>query len=169
MTNTNGINNSTSPTTYTASPPQNNNGYNCGGVYGTSTSANVYYPSSSNYVYCPNTYTTTSTISLYPSKDKYGIIKLPRREMPNAVYVLGRMVTLGILGADVECAYMEDCLIFAPGVVNLVMLNNHTTIILEYFDEMFHFNIGENGLLWDIQKPNILNSRLISVTKKRTI
>src|SRR5271157_4803221 len=68
---------------------------------GTSTSGGQYQPIAPTYTYyvCG-----------------YKVMKLPRKEMPKTVYALGKMVTLGILGSDCECAYTGQHLVFAPNV-----------------------------------------------------
>lgn len=93
----------------------------------------------------PNT-GTTGTITFSNQAEKYSVMDLPREDMPIKVFVCGRMLTLGMLGSDVEVAYTGDKLIFSPGVINVICYNDRTTISLEYKDEIYHYNyIGTDG------------------------
>jgi hypothetical protein len=93
-----------------------------------------------------------------PSAYTYKSMELTRKEMPNAVYIDGMIVTLGIIGSDVECAYIGTHLIFTPGVAEAF---DTTTLILDYKDEMYHYNIKPSVI------RNKLNTTLLSVTIKK--
>ena len=68
-------------------------------------------------------------------------MELPVSKMPKKIYINGRLLTLGIFGSSVECAYAGKHLIFAPGLLDsYVTLRNHT-IILEYKDKTYNYNI----------------------------
>lgn len=83
------------------------------GIYGTSTGGAI-CTNPPTYIY-PITGVTYTSISPQP----YLVMDLPKNELPKAVYVCGRMMTLGLLGTPVECAYTGECLIFEPGVITL--------------------------------------------------
>jgi hypothetical protein len=94
---------------------------------------------------------TTTGITINSTQiDKYVEFKLPKDKMPISVFVCGRMITIGLLGTDVECAYIpktsekqDDCaqLIFSPGVLSSISYNNRLTVSLDYEDEIYHYNI----------------------------
>lgn len=131
-------------------------GQNCGG----SLCGNGYWYQQPYYQPSNITFHTMST-----PNQKYSVMDLPRKDMPTSVYVCGRMVTLGILGTDVECAYVGEYLVFAPGIVNYVW-NSRTTVIVEYKDEIYHYNIGANGTDMYAKESSKLNAILVSTIKK---
>lgn len=124
------------------------NQYSSGG-YGYGTSGNGIYTYPNGITYIPTTTTigtgaagtgyyggyATSTITYTYT---YKAMKLPRKEIPRTVYVSGRMVTLGIIGSEAECAYAGEHLIFAPGITETL---GNTTIILEYPDEIYNYKV----------------------------
>jgi len=111
--------------------------------------------------------TSGTTISIgYNSNDKYAVFDLPREGMPIAVYVCGRMLTLGILGTDVECAFTGDKLVFEPGAVSAISWGNRITISLEYADEIYHYNVGSNGQIEYLPNSSTLVTTLVSTLKK---
>jgi len=92
----------------------------------------------------------------------YKVMKLPKKEMPKTAYICGKMVTLGILGSDCECAYTGEHLVFAPGVAEGTYLGKGT-IILEYSDETYSYCILDPDVT---TAKNALNTKLISVIPK---
>lgn len=85
----------------------------------------------------------------------YKTMELPRKDIPSAVLIDGRIVTLGALGTDVECAHIEGFLVFAPGVTE-----GKTILVLEY---------PEGNYTYNIQSPatkKVLDVKLVSATKK---
>jgi hypothetical protein len=118
----------------------------------------------------PNIFTTPSTsgyISINTQPEKYSLFELPRKKCPSAVYVNGRMVTLGIIGSDVECAYMGQYLAFSPGVLTALTYGNRITVILEYKTAMYHYNVGDSMTgLKHRDCSTILDAQLLSTIKK---
>jgi len=109
----------------------------------------------------------TSTFNFRLGNDKYAVMNLPRKELPLAVYICGRMLTLGILGTDVECAYTGKQIVFEPGVVSTVKFGNRITVSVEYKDEIFHYNIGQNGIIaYENEKSSTLEVTLVSTIRK---
>ena len=113
-------------------------------------------------VYTPATYPTvptpynpapTTTWTYINIRPKYTTFDLPVNECPVAVYVNGRMMTLGILGSDVQAAYTGDQLIFAPEVFSLTS-DSSTTLIIEYPDVFYHYNVI--GYFEDSTKIDVL-------------
>lgn len=115
----------------------------------------------------PYTYTTGTTISIgYNKNEKYAVMELPRTDLPIAVYVCGRMLTLGILGTDVECAYTGDKLVFEPGAVSAVAMGNRITVSVEYNDEIYHYNVGNDGHVVYEDNSSTLVVTLVSTISK---
>lgn len=109
----------------------------------------------------------TSTFKFGLGNDKYAVMNLPRKELPLAVYICGRMLTLGILGTDVECAYTGKQIVFEPGVVSSAKFGNRITVSVEYKDEIFHYNIGRNGnIAYENEKSSTLEVTLVSTIRK---
>ena len=142
-------------------------GNTTGGIYGTNGQGSggwwngVYYPYTTypnNGIYYP--YTTTTYI---PPDSKYTVMELPRQDMPTKIYVCGKLVTLGILGTDVECAYIGGQIVFSPNVISINWLGR-TTIIVEYKDEIYNYNINKEGMY--VGTSHILNTTLVSTIKK---
>lgn len=117
----------------------------------------------------PNSGGNGSTISspnigggvvMSPGESKYQEMELPKEDMPVSVFVAGRMLTLGIIGSDVEAAYMgKNLMMFKPGVINVIQFNSTLTLSIEYKNEIYHYNVTNNladkidvGLLSVIQK-----------------
>lgn len=98
------------------------------------------------YTIQPNTITTTGAFNFGLNKnEKYAVVELDREDVPMAVYICGRMLTLGILGTAVECAFTGNKLVFEPGVVSAIAFGNRITMSIEYDDEIRHYNIGTAG------------------------
>jgi hypothetical protein len=103
----------------------------------------------------------------YPQTESYVVFKLPWDEMPNKVYVNGRLMTLGKLGADVQAAYdNEEQLVFRLGELNNASVyasNTKITVSVEYEDTMFHYNVKHiNGQITFLPNTNIVDAVLVS-------
>jgi len=99
---------------------------------------------------------------------KYVVFELPRAEMPNKVFVCGRLVSLGILGEDVVAAWdKDDKLVMDPSELNALYVNR-MEISLEYDDCMFYYKIAIDDSLYGQVKAklvagsNILEATLVS-------
>ena len=98
-----------------------------------------------SYVY------TTITAPQYT----YKTMELPRKGIPTQVLINGLPVTLGPLGTDVDCAYTDTLLVFAPGVTE-----GKALIVLEY---------PEGSYSYVLQSPatkHILDLKLVSASQK---
>lgn len=132
----------------------------------------------------PNNYTITgnaiATISttypmsasigpLQPSLNaKYSVMNLPRKKTPIAVFASGRMLTLGLLGTCVECAYTSEQIIFSPGTINALTFNGKVTVSVEYEDEILHYNIGDEiGNHYESDTSSTLIVMLVSTIRKK--
>jgi hypothetical protein len=121
-----------------------------------------------NNTYLPGQMSFSTGVSIaYNQNEKYAVMNLPRKELPLAVYVCGRMLTLGILGTDVECAYTGEQLIFEPGAVSAIRFGSRITASVEYNDEILHYNVGQNGAVtYEGWNSSTLEVTLISTIKK---
>lgn len=104
---------------------------------------------------------------IYNNHDCYAIFELPRRKIPRRVYLCGRLVTLGALGTDVECAYAGKKLIFEPGLINALTYNGRVTISLEYDDCTYHYNAGSQGIPAFKSSSKTLDAQLVSKIEHR--
>jgi hypothetical protein len=133
------------------------------------------YTSNTLYFTCPrcgstggcNCYSPTITFSNTNIKSRYAVFKLPKEKtgkMPNKVYVSGRLVTVGILGSDVQAAYAKDKLVFSPGELNIVQFNERLTVSLDYGDWLYHYNVKKS--MCDVVEfeddSNIVKAELVS-------
>ena len=109
---------------------------------------------------------SSGTITINSGDTKYSVVDLPRDGMPIAVFVAGRMVTLGVLGTDVECAFTGDKLVFSPGVIAAINFGRNITMSIEYADEILHYNVGNNGYVEYEENSSRLVVRLVSTIKK---
>lgn len=182
------LNNQTS-TTISASNSNNSQGvigtsgnYGLGGqgIIGTGSSSGGIYVGggtttapSNNWIWQQQPYITTTgtgsiSISSTPNNnDKYAVFDLPRNKIPEAVYVSGRMVTMGFLGTDAECAFVGDKLIFSPGVLSQVRYNEKITLILQYASTMYHYKVHHNfGLVEMLPESNMVKTTLLSEIKR---
>jgi len=112
-----------------------------------------------------NWYATTFNID-YSKNCKYAVAELPRKDMPISVFICGRMLTLGILGTDVECAYTGEKLVFSPGVVGAISYGSRITMSVEYSNEIYHYNIGKEGRIEYINDSSTMVTALASTIKK---
>lgn len=111
-----------------------------------------------------NSYTTSNT----NTNLKYAVVELARKDVPVAVYVCGRMVTLGILGTDVECAFTGDKLVFKPYVIIATNFGSKITLSIEYDNEIQHYNMGKNGqIIYINEQPSTLEVTLVSTIVKK--
>lgn len=112
-------------------------------------SIQINYDTTGNIVWIdPNDqyYWPTNTIN-YPTTNSlanhHSIMDLPvKNKMPISVFVCGRMITLGIIGSNVECAYINGQLIFMPGTLDGVF-GKQITVSIEYNDAIYHYNLGQ--------------------------
>jgi len=114
---------------------------------------------------------SSSTITfsnITSSTPKYTVFKLPKEKfgiMPNKVYVSGRLVTVGILGSDVQAAFTKDKMIFSPGELNIVQYNDRLTVSLDYGDWLYHYNINKTiygAVEFEDDDSNVVVARLVS-------
>ena len=160
-----GINNSGSGAIWiapnTTTPAPNNNPWN---PPKNSPYIAPYQPQQNN----PYIYTTTSgtSINIKSGTDKYAVMKLERNDLPTHVFVSGRLVTMGLLGTDVEVAFVGDQLVFSPGVINSISYEGRVTLSVEYKDEIQHYNIGRDGEIWFIDDSLEIDAVLLSKVAK---
>lgn len=115
----------------------------------------------SNNICFGNTGTASINLNL-----KQSVFNLPRKDAPIAVYLCGRLLTLGILGTNVECAYTGKKLIFEPGIISTSRINGRVTISVEYCNETYHYNLGNEGQVEYSPNSSILVAELVSIIKK---
>jgi len=133
----------------------------------TTTYPNITTPSTTTIPMTSGTISTNSTFA-FAAQGKYSVFELPQKSVPEAVYVSGRLVTLGILGSDVECAFSGDKLIFAPGVLNAVAYGTRMTLSLKYYNKTYHYNVGHSGTIAYKEGSNTMDSDLVStISHKR--
>ena len=105
--------------------------------------------SSSGITWSPNyggTWGGSTTITV-GAPNTYKVFNLPREdEMPEEVYACGRLLTLGLIGTDVECAFLGDKLLFEPGLLNALMIHNRLTLSVKYSDATYHYNLIDSGI-----------------------
>lgn len=104
------------------------------------------------------------------SNDKYAVFRLPEKTIPNKVYVSGRLITVGILGSDVQAAYAGgNKLIFAPHELGVVEYNNRLTVSLDYGDYVYHYNVQKNdyGKIQYEDESTVVKAKLVSKVKQR--
>lgn len=114
---------------------------------------------------------TSSTFTVGSDIKKYSVFTLPKPDVvPNKVYVSGRLLTVGILGSDVQAAFNgKDKLVFAPGEINIVRYNEKLTISLDYGDWLYHYNVefDEFGAIKYEEDSNIVKVKLVSKVAQR--
>lgn len=116
--------------------------FECGGdsieyLSSSSNGYNINFPQYQQPLYT-QTYTTTSINS---QNEDYMVFPLPEEKGLQAVFVNGRMVTLGILGSDAECCFANKSIIMDRSVLG-IMYNSKATLILEYKDHYYHYSLG---------------------------
>lgn len=134
----------TSTTITTTTDGTSTNGWN--GTYtqdSTTSSDIIFYPSGTG---AGGTISSPSNggmiITSFP--DIYQKMEMPREDMPISIFVAGRMLTLGIIGSDVEAVYMgENIMMFKPSVLNIIQFNT-LTLSVEYKDEIYHYNVVDS-------------------------
>ena len=139
-----------------------------GGVTGTPNpnSGGITVTPSQPYIYSPSSTITFSS----PPKQKYTVFKLPiKGKLPNKVYVSGRLVTVGILGSDVQAAFTGDKIVFGPGEIDVMQYNDRLTIALDYGDWLYHYNIEKNeyNVIEFEEDSNIIIAKLVSKVEQR--
>jgi len=134
-----------------------------------STSGNIWVTgsgsgsSSGQITLAPNTGTWNwGGYQIHNNHDCYAIFELPERRIPRRVYLCGRLVTLGAIGTDVECAFAGKKLIFEPGLINALTFNGRVTVSLEYDDCTYHYNIGREGIPAFRPNSKTLDAQLVS-------
>jgi hypothetical protein len=110
----------------------------------------------------------SGTITFSNTKQKYTVFKLPiKGVLPNKVYVAGRLVTVGILGSDVQAAFTGDKLVFSPNTIDINGYN--ITVSLDYGDWLYHYNLISKygGLQFESEDSNIVKAKEVSKVKQR--
>ena len=114
----------------------------------------------------PNYQTLTPSSLLYMTNTRgYAIFELPIKDkIPNKVYVSGRLLTLGILGSDVQVAFNGGSkLVFDPSELEVIVFNDRLTLSLDYGDWLYHYNVEYvNSSVVFEDNSNIMKARLIS-------
>jgi hypothetical protein len=98
------------------------------------------------------------------------VFKLPIKDrVPNKVYVSGLLVTIGILGSDVQAAFSGDKLVFSPGEIpSMVEHGKRVTVSLDYGDWVYHYNVEEKDYIVQFEKDsNIVKTKLVSKVAQR--
>lgn len=110
-----------------------------------------------------------ASVSYTPIKDKYYVFRLPESNIPNKVYVSGRLLTMGIVGSDVQVAYTGgNKIIFSPNELMAVAYNNKLTISLEYGDFIYHYNLERDFYGVVVEKDStVVVAKLISKVIKQ--
>jgi hypothetical protein len=132
-------------------------------------------PSFYTFPAAPYTYTTGNIYLSQSIKGvtniKYTTMDLSRKKCPISGFVSGKMVTLGILGTDVECAYAGKKLIFSPGSIRSDGQSERITVSVEYDDAICHYNIGidSGAIKYLSSSPTKLMVSLVSTIKKKRI
>lgn len=140
---------------------------------GTGTGSVYYCPICGSASGCSCCY-NTSSITYFPTKTlqhKYIVFRLPKEKlkiMPNKVYVSGRLVTVGILGSDVQAAFAGNKLVFGPGELDGVFLNKRSIISIDYGDWLYHYNVNTIYGYPDFEdNSNIVKCKLVSKIAQR--
>jgi hypothetical protein len=122
---------------------------------------------SDKIIYTYGTGTSTGYVFTSPFS-KYSVFPLSQKTMPQKVFICGRLMTIGIIGSDAECIFMNDKIMIEPGLINAIPFNGRLTMSLEYADNMYHYNIGQPGGTYINYKPNSneIDANLISVVPK---
>lgn len=113
---------------------------------------------------------TVNTIITQQPKS-FSLMNLDGDDMPESVFVNGTMVTLGIIGSNVQCSYMGNGqLLFDSGVIGDTWATGITciTISVVYSDRTCHYNIEfaqEVGIYKKGTKT--LNAILVSTIPKK--
>lgn len=143
---------------------------------GASTGGITYTPyvqsGSGNYITYPTTNptcggstaggTTWITTSGYAILKQYYVFMLPKKKLPNKVYVQGHLRTVGLIGSAVEVAYVGlNKLVFIGKMFEHDISN--ITVSLEYKNEIYHYKIDSNSLY--TEKSSVLAAELLSCQK----
>jgi hypothetical protein len=106
--------------------------------------------------------TTWITTSGYAILKQYYVFMLPKKKLPNKVYVQGHLRTVGLIGSAVEVAYIGlNKLVFIGKMFENDISN--ITISLEYKNEIYHYKVDSNSLY--IEKSSVLAAELLSCQK----
>ena len=122
------------------------------------------------YTFAPFTqYVTSSTYVTTARKNMQFLCFQNPTQFQNKVYISGRLVTIGILGTDVQAAFVGDKLVFAPGEVGVIKYNERPTVALDYGDWLYHYNIQLDtlGQVAFEENSNILLTKLMSKVSQR--
>lgn len=116
---------------------------------------------------------TTGTITVNPTLrvgvimgTKYSVMEIADDEMPESIYVNGKLMTLGIIGTKVQCAYMGNQIFFEHGIIDSWI---NSTISIVYEDQTCHYNLEictESGVYKDANSL-VLNTVLVSSVPRK--
>lgn len=120
--------------------------------------------STANFPAINKQYSQYSSNTITPS---YTVMDLDRTDAsPISVFVDGGLLTIGMLGSDVECAYVGKQLIFSPNII--YAWKGSIRIAIEYYDEIRHYVVQETTQsgLFKGTNTNVLNTVLMSAINK---
>jgi len=129
----------------------------------------IFVPGNGNV---PNVQPTGSSITIGAPDPRYAVFMLPEKDvMPNKVYVSGMLLTVGILGSDVQAAFVGDKLIFAPGVLTAMILGGQITVSIDYGKWLYHYNIETEefafGKVAFEENSNVVVAKIISKVEQK--
>ena len=134
--------------------------YTIGGVSG-----NTFGPCGTTTWYGPSVPITT-TLTKMPA---YVIFKLPKKKVPEMVYLNGKAITIGAFGSKAEAAYYHGQLIFAYNEPwGGVCSGGRITLIIQFKAETYHY-VNESDVYGIKLKENsnIMDAELLSVVPRK--
>lgn len=151
-----------------------NNGYTNSGMNGQYQYTNTTTTTMpNNIIYYPTTQSTINitpwTFTSVPVNKKYLIMKLSikQKKMPESVFINGSLVSLGIFGSDVDCAFAGDALIFDGQIFNITS-NGKVKIALYYRKYVYHYKAHTNlsGIIDTLPGTNYISVDLLSEIRR---
>lgn len=82
----------------------------------------------------------TYTVASQNDSD-YIVFPLPISKELEAVYMNGRMLSLGVLGSEAECCFAGKDIVLSKKASSIVY-NNNITLILQYKEFYYHYSLG---------------------------
>ena len=97
----------------------------------------------------------------------YTVLELPQNKIPEKIYVNGILMTCGLLGTDVDCAYAgKNKIIFAPDIFTdsfgFFVRSRIPKISVEYNNAIYHYVVdhvpvkGDNSTILDVRQVGMI-------------
>jgi len=79
----------------------------------------------------------------------YLIVKTPVKKHPEAVWLNGMMMSMGIFQSQAQCSYIGGELFFKDNTITFKIHSNKSAMIIQYSDYIYHYSFESPSCIRD--------------------